>query len=115
MGLVQSHLNKKKDKAIEEIDTLNKSIEFLGHHKKMCGLDIDNRIKRKEKLDNEIVKCKHEYGKYVSLDCKICFDSLIETILVPCGHCYCNNCSNNMDTCYICQQQIVSKYKIYKN
>ena len=114
MGLVQSHLNKKKNKAIEEIGTLNKSIEFLGHHKKMCDLDIDNRIKRKEKLDNEIVKCKHEYGKYVSLDCKICFDSLIETILVPCGHCYCNNCSNNMDTCYICQK-IVSKYKIYKN
>ena len=35
MGIVQSTLRKKRDKQIEEIDTLNKSIEFLGHHQKL--------------------------------------------------------------------------------
>ena len=77
--------------------------------------DVENKNTSKQKLEVEIEKCKARYCKYVSLDCKICFDNLIETILIPCGHCYCNNCSNNMTKCYICQQNIMTKYKIYKS
>ena len=115
MGIVQSTLRKKREKQIQEIDTLNKSIEFLGHHQKLVDKEIDSKKERVIRLENKIDECKSEYSKYISFDCKICFDNLIETILVPCGHCYCTNCSNNMQHCYICQQPIHMKYKIYKD
>lgn len=115
MGLVQSHLNNRKNNKIKELETLNSTIEFLGHHKKICEQEIEKKTKCKENLDLKIHKCKTEYGKYANLDCKICFDNLIEIILIPCGHCYCEKCTTNMTHCYICQQQIINKYKIYKN
>ena len=43
MGLVQSHLNKIKKNKIDEIETLNKSIEFLGIHEKMCNQQIEEK------------------------------------------------------------------------
>ena len=115
MGIVQSTLRKKRDKQIQEIETLNKSIEFLGHHKKLVDREIDTKKGLVNRLENKIDKCKSEYSKYTSLDCKICFDNLIDIIMVPCGHCYCSKCSNDMSTCYICQQPIQMKYKIYKD
>ncbi len=115
MGIVQSTLRKKREKQIKEIDTLNKSIEFLGHHKKLVDKEIDFRKDKISRLENKLEKCKSEYSKYNNLDCKICFDNLIELIMIPCGHCYCSSCSNNMQNCYICQQPIHQKYKIYKD
>lgn len=115
MGLIQSTLRRKRQKTIDELDTLNNSLESLKHFEKKCNQDIENKRRVKKKIENEIKKCTTEYSKYSSLDCKICFDNLIEVILLPCGHCYCHNCSNNMTKCYICQQEIKSKHKIYKN
>ena len=77
MGLVQSHLNNRKNNKIKELETLNKTIEFLGHHKKICEQEIDKKKKYKENLDLKIHKCKTEYGKYANLDCKICFDNFM--------------------------------------
>ena len=114
MGLVQSHLNKIKKNKIDEIETLNKSIEFLGIHEKMCNQQIEEKQIEKEKINKEIKVKKEKYNK-LSLECKICFDNLIEEIQIPCGHCYCSNCSKNMTNCYICQQNIEKKYKIFKN
>lgn len=114
MGIVQSHLKKKKDEKIKEIETLNKSIEFLGIHQKLCNQQIEEKQEEKEKIDLQIYNKKEKYNK-LSLECKICFDSLIEEILIPCGHCYCSKCAKNMTYCYICQQNIEKKYRIYKN
>tara|TARA_B110000114_G_C14850200_1_gene300395 strand:+ start:491 stop:634 length:144 start_codon:yes stop_codon:yes gene_type:complete len=47
MGIVQSHLKKKKDEKIKEIETLNKSIEFLGIHQKLCNQQIEEKQKKK--------------------------------------------------------------------
>ena len=115
MGLIHSTLRKKRQNTIDELDTLNKTVETLKHYEKICNQDIENKRRLKKNIENEIEKCKNEYTKYLNLDCKICFDNLIEVILLPCGHCYCVNCSNNMTKCYICQQNIQTKHKIYKN
>ena len=113
MGIVNSTLKKKKQEKINELDILNNSIQHLKHYEKKNNQEINKMISQKEKIKDELEKFKSIYLKHISMECKICFDNVIDTIIIPCGHCYCRNCSNNMSKCYICQQNIQEKYKIF--
>jgi len=44
--------------------------------------------------------------------CPVCFDNVIDTCLVPCGHTFCGECDIRFK-CAICRTNILSKQKIY--
>jgi len=62
-----------------------------------------------------------EDAKYqVKLECKICFDSTVNTVLLPCGHaCCCQDCSVRLkfatwdSKCPICRNKIQSISMLY--
>lgn len=40
-------------------------------------------------------------------ECKICFDSLVATVFLPCGHCMaCRKCGTQFSRCPLCQAPI---------
>jgi len=61
-----------------------------------------------------------EEGHKVKLECKICFDSRINTVLLPCGHaCSCQDCSVKLkfatwdSKCPICRSRIQNISMLY--
>ncbi len=113
MGIINSTLQKKKKEKINEIHTLNTSIQHLKHYEKKTNQQIDNMIFQKKRIKEDIEKYQSIFFKHTSMECKICFDNIVDIIVTPCGHCYCQKCSLNMNKCYICQQEINNKHKIY--
>lgn len=46
--------------------------------------------------------------------CNICFDGPIEFAVIPCGHTYCNTCTNkNFQICYICRAIVKQRVKLF--
>ena len=51
--------------------------------------------------------------KFKSEECKICYDSAIDSVFVPCGHvAACILCAANLQTCPICKGVCVA-FKMY--
>jgi len=54
--------------------------------------------------------------KILSVDCCICLDNCVNTVIVPCGHvCICEDCKQKIkdNKCPICRQQITQIIKTY--
>lgn len=49
------------------------------------------------------------------LECSICNDKEIDTVLNPCGHTFCKTCLGNTNYCYICRSFIINPIKLYLN
>lgn len=47
------------------------------------------------------------------LDCAVCMESEINTLLIPCGHTLCDKCTDRVKICPICRAQIVSTHHIH--
>jgi len=47
-------------------------------------------------------------------DCCICLDNLPETALIPCGHCVCEDCAQELHQCPICRMDIQNTLRIYR-
>ena len=124
MGLVNSHLKKKKKKLIKEIDILNNEIFNLQllntDTSKKCGYLINN----KNYLDKEIqqgaiayknleIKIKNLNNCITNFECKICMERPIDSINIPCGHTFCCVCINSCVECYICRKKIDNKIKLF--
>ena len=62
---------------------------------------------RLEKVDKE------EFSKDFDLICSICLDREKNRALFPCGHTYCNICTNSFTDCPICRSTINGTMKIY--
>ena len=45
--------------------------------------------------------------------CNICIQNEINTVLLPCGHTFCNNCTNIMSRCGLCREPINNIKKIF--
>jgi archaellum component FlaC len=62
---------------------------------------------------NQVVKEEHKEKKM----CPVCFDSEVNTALVPCGHTYCKGCSeadrSRYAKCPQCRTQINARIKIF--
>ena len=45
--------------------------------------------------------------------CKICFERKVESVVIPCGHTLCNDCSQKLATemCYFCRSPITTVMK----
>ena len=70
---------------------------------------IIEKKKQEEYLLNKEQELKSKY------ECNICMENSKNVVLVPCGHSFCEKCSNNIDNniCYICRTKINFKQKIY--
>ena len=126
MGFCQSYLKQQKETKINNLDVLNKSIANLNLLQKEENKQIQILEKRKIAIQKEIEDCnldlciirkeKKDILETIKLfECKICMDKQNEVMLIPCGHCFCSNCSTNMSNCPICRSNIINTNQIYFN
>lgn len=52
--------------------------------------------------------------------CQICMTSIVDTVIIPCGHTFCNDClGKNEDVeikkCFICREEITKTTKLFIN
>ena len=66
-----------------------------------------NKLEELKTLDEliRISQAKSLINKNNALFCQICMDNKISICLVPCGHCFCENCIKNDYKCHICNQK----------
>ena len=73
---------------------------------------IENHyIQIKEELEkaksmNNYLKFHVEHSKSEKIECCICQDNYIDTVLVACGHRVCYNCSSTIKHCPMCRAKI---------
>jgi late competence protein required for DNA uptake (superfamily II DNA/RNA helicase) len=121
MGLVNSHLQRKREILINQVDTLNKSLEFLSTLEKknqdelvileQNKSDIMTGIQR---MDTIVKHRKREYLKTKDvMECTICMENKVNCVLIPCGHLYCSNCVISGNTCPHCRDNFSSIQKLF--
>ena len=74
--------------------------------------DTINHLKTKIVIEEKRLKDLEMSGKNKT-ECSICMNNIKNTVVIPCGHTYCNECIGNQDTCFICREKITNKYNIY--
>jgi len=122
-------LDKKINSLTNIIKTIDESIDNYEEHDDDKIVFNDCKIMIQEILDKYINKyesIKHQQLKYISLInkykklmnteteyiCSICLENKIN-IVFTCGHTSCENCSNKVDICHICRQNINNKINFY--
>ena len=89
----------------EVIDSHDRIFELYNFHKKM----MEGRFELPQHIVSEIEEMCEQLGK--DLTCPVCFD-IIEKgnlKLTGCGHKYCKECYDKIDTCAICRRSINKK------
>lgn len=109
------HKLKKVKEINDTMDKYNRSGPFIKQN-----LEIEQKIEsllykissyRNMIKDNEDINPK----RYDSF-CSICQIDSITHCINPCGHTYCNECSNRLvesKQCYICRKYVIGKIKMY--
>jgi len=60
------------------------------------------KIEKKEEIPEEI-------------SCKICFEAVIDSVFVPCGHlCVCMDCGKSLKICPMCRNPVTQIIKTFK-
>lgn len=124
MGLVNSTLGRKKRKLIKDIETLNNTILNLQilntETSRKCQELMNGRKYLESEIKNEVIKYRNLEIKIKNLnncatnfECKICMEKPINTVNLPCGHTFCNDCLGNIDYCFICRKKIDNKIKLF--
>ena len=49
-----------------------------------------------------------------NFQCEICYENGRQTVLSPCGHCTCYNCSTAISLCPFCRQDIGQKIRVFR-
>jgi hypothetical protein len=100
----------KRGEVLDSIYTLNESGEEP---------TLSNIMKELERRKNE--EKKESDGKKEEKDseenlCKICFESQIDSVIIPCGHyAICNGCTKGLNSCPICRNPIAQIVKTFKS
>ena len=121
MGLVNSHLQRKREILINQVDTLNKSLEFLSTLEKKNQAELVILEQNKgdimtgiQRMDTIVKHRKREYLKTKDvMECTICMENKVNCVLIPCGHIFCHVCSEKQLNCYYCRKQITNKQQLY--
>lgn len=45
--------------------------------------------------------------------CTICLDRPVHKVMIPCGHTFCDTCSEEIQHCGLCRQLIESKFTVF--
>ena len=126
MGCCYSYLERQNQQKLKLLETLNKTIDNLRLLQKEEARRHDLLRVEKNELEKEVnkeqqylldTKKKHQQtiDTIKMFECKICMERLNKIMLVPCGHCFCLDCSKNLKECPICRSSISSINNIYFN
>lgn len=97
-----------KNKYKKKINEQKKILEILEYNKIIKQKELEDRFKN---ISIDIENQQKEIKKKLNY-CQICFDNDIDTVLVPCGHSYCNECIKNSNACFFCRANISKKQHI---
>ena len=126
MGCCYSYVEKQNQRKLTLLETLNKTIdnlrllqkeesrqhELLKLEKNELELQVHHEKETLQEIKN---KHKNTIDTIKMFECKICMEKLNKIMLVPCGHCFCLECSRNLKECPICRSTISSINNIYFN
>ena len=108
------HFSVAEDGTVVNKDSLNNDIIY--------GIFKRSRIRELENLDYAIKNKKMELlmknkkrreDKKEFNECSICLERPKCIVNVPCGHCFCEECSKDASHCYNCRAIISHKQKIF--
>ena len=111
MGIIQSHIEKRRDRLVSQCETLNQNIFHLQAIEKKTNENLKNMEKTKkqcekslEKIEKVVRMKKEEYSKCKDImECSICMERKVDCVLVPCGHLYCSQCIVGFEVCPYCR------------
>lgn len=126
MGCCYSYVEKQNQNKLKLLETLNKTIDNLRLLQKEEKRLQDNLRKDKIELEYDIqkehenlAKIKEKHKNTIEtikmFECSICLDKLNKVMCIPCGHCFCLDCSRNLQQCPICRSDITGINNIYFN
>jgi Zinc finger, C3HC4 type (RING finger) len=91
------------------LHTLMRLREALGNNEDSS--DNSARIKELPPDDGDLSEMPA-----LSPECSICFAEPKAKVMIPCGHCFCDQCSRRIaSTCAICRANIEQKYSLHFN
>ena len=111
MGIIQSQLERRRERLLNQCETLNKNIFHLQTIENNTKKNLDIMEMKKndyeksfEKIEKVIKKRKQEYLKTKDvMECSICMERKVDCVLVPCGHLYCSQCIVGFEQCPHCR------------
>ena len=126
MGIVSSYFSKQKEQTIKTLEVLNQSIANLKLLQKEEQLNLETLQNNNSLIKQQIEESNQHYFHLQErhkltidtiklFECKICMERLNKIMLVPCGHCFCLECSKTFNSCPICRSYIQSVNNIYFN
>lgn len=126
MGCCYSYIERKNQQKLKLLETLNKTIDNLRLLQKeeerqqeilqIEKKDLEQEINKEKKKLFDTKKLHQQTIDTIKMfECKICMEKLNKIMLVPCGHCFCLECSKSLKECPICRSAIYSINNIYFN
>lgn len=94
----------------QEKDTTN-IIKIKKEKKEEMEAKKDDEIKNITEERNTLKKKFDELEQ--TLECNICMDRKVNITLLPCMHCYCEECSKKVTSCPFCKKKITQRRKIF--
>ena len=106
----ESELHELSAKQMKDLLAMNR-VNFKGVVERDELLKIVTRVWRQH------MKATEEKDTMEDSDlCKICMDSVVDCVMLECGHmCTCINCGKQMSECPICRQFVVRVVKTFKS
>lgn len=121
MGIIQSRIERRKERLINQCETLNKSIFHLQTIENKTKENLNKMEKTKtecektlSRIDKTLKKRKQEYLKTKDvMECTICMERKVDCVLIPCGHLYCLECVKGLRECPHCRSKYNQIQKLY--
>lgn len=108
------HFSVAEDGTVTNSDSLNKEVIY-GIFKRSQIRELENldyAIKNKN-VELLMLDKKHRDNRRELNECSICLERPKRVVNVPCGHCFCEQCSREATHCYNCRALITHKQVIY--
>ena len=108
------HFSVAEDGTVTNTDALNKGVIYgifkRGQIRELESLDYAIKNKNMELL--MLDKNRRDDRRELN-ECSICLERPKKVVNVPCGHCFCQECSREATHCYNCRTLITHKQVIY--
>ena len=107
------HFSVAEDGTVTNSDSLNKEVIY-GIFKRSQIRELENldyAIKNKN-VELLMLDKQHRDNRRELNECSICLERPKRVVNVPCGHCFCEQCSREATHCYNCRALITHKQVI---